>query len=141
MIPTLPARLRFSAAIALLLVAACSTPPGPAATAPARQLITKGDQLPRTSVALPVLPSELFRLPAPQLGLLLAGIESGLRSELERFEIRDSSTLDVYKRQVVWNGDVVSSRRVRAALEAGEMAEVSGCLGRHLDVYKRQVSA
>jgi hypothetical protein len=96
MIPYLPALLRFPATIALLLVAACSTPPGPAATVPARQLITKGDQLPRTSVALPVLPSELFRLPSPQLGLLLVGIENGLRSELERFEIRDRSTLDGY---------------------------------------------
>lgn len=113
MIPTLPARLRFSAAIALLLVAACSTPPGPAATAPARQLITKGDQLPRTSVALPVLPSELFRLPAPQLGLLLAGIESGLRSELERFEIRDSSTLDGY-----------SSARTTLAMLRGDYAAI-----------------
>jgi riboflavin kinase/FMN adenylyltransferase len=31
---------------------------------------------------------------------------------------------------VLWDGDVVSSRRVRQALEAGDMAEVNGCLGR-----------
>jgi riboflavin kinase/FMN adenylyltransferase len=30
----------------------------------------------------------------------------------------------------LWNGDVVSSRRIRLALEAGEMEEVNGCLGR-----------
>lgn len=113
MIPTLPALLRFPATIALLLVAACSTPPGPAATVPARQLITKGDQLPRTSVALPVLPSELFRLPAPQLGLLLVGIENGLRSELERFEIRDRSTLDGY-----------SSARTTLAMLRGDYAAI-----------------
>ena len=111
MIPTLPTRLRFPAAIALLLLAAaCSTPPGPA---PARQLITKGDQLPRTSVALPVLPSELFRLPMPQLGPLLAGIEAELRGELERFEIRDRSTLDGY-----------SSARTTLAMLRGDYAAI-----------------
>ena len=43
-------------------------------------------------------------------------------------------TVETIDGPVVWNGDVVSSRRVRAALEAGEMAEVSGCLGRHFGV-------
>jgi len=35
---------------------------------------------------------------------------------------------------VDWNGAPVSSRRVRAALETGDMAEVNGCLGRTYSV-------
>ncbi|CUS03982.2 Riboflavin kinase / FMN adenylyltransferase [Candidatus Promineifilum breve] len=43
-------------------------------------------------------------------------------------------TVETIDGPVMWNGDMVSSRRVRAALEAGDMAEVSGCLGRHFCV-------
>lgn len=43
-------------------------------------------------------------------------------------------TVETLDAPVTWNGDVVSSRRVRAALEAGDMAEVNGCLGRHFCV-------
>jgi len=32
---------------------------------------------------------------------------------------------------VEWGGQLVSSRRIRQALEAGDMADVNGCLGRH----------
>jgi riboflavin kinase/FMN adenylyltransferase len=39
-------------------------------------------------------------------------------------------TVQTLDELVLWDGDVVSSRRVRQALEAGDMAEVNGCLGR-----------
>ncbi len=35
---------------------------------------------------------------------------------------------------VLWDGEIVSSRRVRAALEKGDMDEVTGCLGRYFCV-------
>ncbi len=43
-------------------------------------------------------------------------------------------TVETIDGPVMWNGDMVSSRRVRAALEAGDMAEVTGCLGRYFGV-------
>ncbi|MBL8329116.1 MAG: S8 family serine peptidase [Rubrivivax sp.] len=116
-----------AAAAAALLATGCATAPAsstagsapaaaaaPAATgAAARQLITSGNQLPRTSVALPVLPSELFRLPAPQLAGLLASLDAEMRGELQRFEIRDRSTLDGY-----------SSAQVTLALLRGEHSAI-----------------
>jgi len=114
--PAMPTSLRTPTIIALLLlVAACSTPPGPSPVPPARQLITSGDQLPRTSVTLPVLPSELFQLPMQALGPLLDAIDAELLGELERFEIRDRSTLDGY-----------SSARTTLAMLRGEYASIPG---------------
>jgi riboflavin kinase/FMN adenylyltransferase len=39
-------------------------------------------------------------------------------------------TVETLSEMVIWNGDVVSSRRVRNALEEGDIAEVNGCMGR-----------
>lgn len=39
-------------------------------------------------------------------------------------------TVETLDGLVSWDGEPVSSRRVRAALETGDMAEVNGCLGR-----------
>ena len=85
------------ASAALLLagyanVQAQANPP----TVPVKQAITRGDQLPRTTVLLPVLPSELFALPPAQLAPLLKGIDEEIRGELARFDIKDRSTLDGY---------------------------------------------
>lgn len=43
-------------------------------------------------------------------------------------------TVETLDEPVMWDGEIVSSRRVRAALEAGELEEVSGCLGRYFCV-------
>ena len=77
------------ASAALLLagyanVQAQANPP----TVPVKQAITRGDQLPRTTVLLPVLPSELFALPPAQLAPLLKGIDEEVRGELARFDIK-----------------------------------------------------
>jgi riboflavin kinase/FMN adenylyltransferase len=39
-------------------------------------------------------------------------------------------TVETLDDLVVWDGEVVSSRRVRNALEKGDLAEVNGCMGR-----------
>lgn len=43
-------------------------------------------------------------------------------------------TVETIDALVTWNGTPVSSRRIRAALEAGDMDEVNGCLGRRYSV-------
>jgi len=43
-------------------------------------------------------------------------------------------TVETLDESVFHDGEIVSSRRVRAALEAGEMGEVTGCLGRYFCV-------
>lgn len=43
-------------------------------------------------------------------------------------------TVETLDAPVLWGGDVVSSRRVRAALEAGDIEQVSGCLDRRYAV-------
>jgi len=43
-------------------------------------------------------------------------------------------TVHTFDEPVLWGGALVSSRRVRVALETGELAEVTGCLGRYYGV-------
>ena len=43
-------------------------------------------------------------------------------------------TVETLDAPVMWEGNVVSSRRIRAALEAGDMDDVNGCLGRYFGV-------
>ena len=43
-------------------------------------------------------------------------------------------TVETLVEPVLYDGEIVSSRRVRAALEAGEMGEVTACLGRYFCV-------
>lgn len=43
-------------------------------------------------------------------------------------------TVETLDEPVLWDGEIVSSRRVRAALEAGALEEVTGCLGRYFCV-------
>ncbi len=47
---------------------------------------------------------------------------------------RKGFTVQTFDEPVLWDGMLVSSRRVREALEAGEMAEVTGCMGRYYSV-------
>lgn len=96
-----------------LAVAACTTAPS-SAPAPERQTITSANQLPRTTLALPVLPSELFELPMTQLTPLLQAIEAEIAGELQRLDIRDRATLDSY-----------SSTRVTLAMLQGRHADVA----------------
>jgi subtilisin family serine protease len=99
---------------ALLAAGAATAQPLPAASAPARQAITRSDQLPRTSVALPVLPSELFALPPERLAPLVDQIDAQVRDELSRFEIQDRATLDGY-----------SSVRLTIAMHQGRWTDVA----------------
>lgn len=43
-------------------------------------------------------------------------------------------TVETLAEPVLLDGEMISSRRVRRALEAGDMAEVTGCLGRYFGV-------
>jgi len=106
-----PASVACAAAFALLL-AACAAPDAPLG---ARQPITRADQLPRTSLKLPVLPSALFTADAAQLLPLAEQIEAQGRNDLERFDIKDRATLDGY-----------SSRRVTVAMLRGQYTRVPG---------------
>lgn len=40
-------------------------------------------------------------------------------------------TVETLDESVNWNGELVSSRRIRQSLEEGDMADVNGCLGRY----------
>jgi len=73
--------IRRALPIAALILSACAMPPT-SNTSGARQSITRSDQLPRRSVALPALPSELFSLPPAQLAPTLDAIDAELREEL-----------------------------------------------------------
>ena len=43
-------------------------------------------------------------------------------------------TVETLEEPLLLNGEIISSRRVRRALEAGHMEEVTGCLGRYFSV-------
>ena len=43
-------------------------------------------------------------------------------------------TVETLEEPLLLNGEIISSRRVRRALEAGDMEEVTGCLGRYFSV-------
>jgi subtilisin family serine protease len=98
------------AAVATLLLAACATPPPPA---PTRQVVSRADQLPRSTIALPALPSELFALDAARLAPLLATVETSLADENARFDVSDRNTLDGY-----------DSARITIAMLRGDWAAV-----------------
>jgi subtilisin family serine protease len=93
------------------LLAACAAPTPPT---PARQAVTRADQLPRTSLALPVSPSELFALEPARLAPLLDTLEATLRDENARFEVTDRNTLDGY-----------DSTRITLAMLRGDWAAVA----------------
>jgi subtilisin family serine protease len=97
--------------VALLAPVAAQERPAP----PAKQKITRSDQLPRRSYPLPALPSELFALPLAKLMPLVESIEREQIEELNRFEITDRSTLDDY-----------SYRTITLAMLRGNYAAVPG---------------
>jgi Subtilase family len=98
-------------AVAVLLLAACAAPPPPA---PERQAVSRADQLPRVTLTLPVLPSELFTLEPARLAPLLDRVDASLRDENARFAVSDRATLDSY-----------SAMRVNLALLRGDWAAVA----------------
>jgi subtilisin family serine protease len=104
--------MRATCVATCLLVAACAAPQAPVT---ARQPITRADQLPRSSITLPMLPSALFSADAAQLRPIAEQVEAQVRNELERFEIKDRATLDGY-----------SSRRITVAMLRGQYARVPG---------------
>jgi hypothetical protein len=110
MTPTLhPQLLSLLVAAAL---AACAAAPAPS-PAPPRLAVTSANQLPRTSIVLPVLPSELFGLPAARLAPIVDDIERSLDDEQARFHTSDRSTLDGY-----------SAARLNIAMSRGAWAAV-----------------
>jgi hypothetical protein len=65
----------------------------PAASAPAKTAITRADQLPRRTYALPKLPSQLLEGPLGDLMPLADALERDLLSDMARFHIQDQATL------------------------------------------------
>jgi hypothetical protein len=111
--PRFPLALALLSAAALLAPLAAQERPAPAP----RQKITRSDELPRRTYALPALPSELFALPADKLVPLLDSLQRDQNEELARFEIADRSTLDDY-----------SNRAVTLALLRGNFAAAPGVI-------------
>lgn len=93
-----------------LLLTACAAPQPPA---PTRVVVTTANQLPRTQLTLPVLPSELFALPPAQLQPVLDQLAADVADEARRYDVRDRATLDGY-----------SAARVAVALLGGRFADV-----------------
>jgi subtilisin family serine protease len=66
---------------------------------PARQTVTKADQLPRRTYTLPRLPSELLAAPAAELAPLAKALEADTLADLSAYDIKDAATLrDLYGR-------------------------------------------
>jgi subtilisin family serine protease len=94
-------RLSVVAAATLCLLAATPLPttaqvthPAPAATlATARTPVTRADQLPRRSVTLTKLPSELLEAPIAELLPLADQLERDIHADLAQFDIQDNATL------------------------------------------------
>lgn len=114
--------LHRAAVPALLLVAATSatatqasgpapTPAG--ATTQVKKKITRADELPRRTYALPRLPSELLDAPATELLPLAAALDRDIASDLATFDIADRSSLE----------GMLQARMLVAALR-GDFAQV-----------------
>ncbi len=58
-----------------------------------RQLIMSADQLPRREITLEGLPSEYLSMSLDLLAQIGATLESNLKNDLEKFDIRDTTTL------------------------------------------------
>ncbi|MDZ7811724.1 MAG: S8 family serine peptidase [Ideonella sp.] len=61
-----------------------------------RTVITQADQLPRRTVTLPKLPSELLVVPLAELQAIAAPVEKNLLLDLQRYDIRDAATQREY---------------------------------------------
>jgi hypothetical protein len=70
--------------------------PAPQAAAGTREVVTTADQLPRRTVRLDKLPSQYLDAPRAELQTMADALERNLRADLERYEIRDASTLRGY---------------------------------------------
>lgn len=70
--------------------------PVPQAAAGTREVVTTADQLPRRTVRLDKLPSQYLDAPRAELQTMADALERNLRADLERYEIRDASTLRGY---------------------------------------------
>jgi subtilisin family serine protease len=103
---------QFLSLLVAAALTACATAPVPS-PAPPRQTVTSANQLPRTSITLPVLPSELFELPAARLAPIVGDIERSLDDEQARFDTSDRNTLDGY-----------SAARLNIALSRGDWQAV-----------------
>lgn len=77
-------------------IALAAFPPARAQNSPgaaARQVVTRADQLPRRTVRLERLPSELLQAPLPELLVLADRVEADLRADLAQYDIQDMATL------------------------------------------------
>jgi hypothetical protein len=86
----------YAAAVALAAVLAqpiVARAQAPAASAAAKTAITRADQLPRRTYALPKLPSQLLEGPLGDLMPLADALERDLLSDMARFDIQDQATL------------------------------------------------
>ena len=74
------------------LAAAAATPAGPATGS--KKKITRADELPRRTYALPKLPSELLDAPATALLPLAEALDADIAADLAAFDIADRSSLE-----------------------------------------------
>lgn len=81
--------------LAIALAAAGAVPAqaqSPAPPTAARSVVQTADELPRRSIPLARLPSELLTAPLPEVLALAQQIERGLDADDARYEIRDAAT-------------------------------------------------
>ncbi|MBQ0935659.1 S8 family serine peptidase [Ideonella paludis] len=84
------------ATLTVSLMSAGSTLAADATPAASRTVITQADQLPRRTVTLPKLPSELLAVPLAELQAIAAPVEKNLLADLQRYDIQDPATQREY---------------------------------------------
>ncbi len=99
--PPHPSALAFALACAVAGVAPAHAEDPQAATAdvaaaPAREVITSADQLPRRTIKLGKLPSAYLTAPRADVQALADTLEANLRADLARYDIRDAATQRSY---------------------------------------------
>ena len=94
--PTLVSSAVAALALSLSVASSAMAQAVPLGAEGARTVITQADQLPRRTVTLPKLPSELLSVPLAELQAIAAPVEQNLLADLQRYDIRDAATQREY---------------------------------------------
>jgi hypothetical protein len=97
--------------------------PAAASAAASRTVVTRADQLPRRTYALPKLPSELLEAPLADLMPLAQALERDARADLAAFEIRDDAALRAMH-GLLMNVAMLRADRAGVAREAARLREL-----------------
>jgi hypothetical protein len=94
----------------------------PASAAPAKTPITRADQLPRRTVTLQRLPSEMLNAPLAELQSLGEGLRRDILADLANFDIQDAATMrglhSALMTLAMLRGDLADTQAQAAAMRA-----------------------